>query len=154
MRKKLPLELRFWAKVIKTENCWLWTAFRNGDGYGIIRINRERTRGTHRVSWELTNGPVPDGLLVLHKCDVPACVNPAHLFLGTNQDNTDDKMRKGRHHKIVGEQQARAKLTDASVRSIRQEKSNSTFRELAQKYGVSKSCIEFVVRGTTWSHVQ
>jgi len=87
------IEERFWAKVEKTDDCWLWTGATFGDGYG----NCSRLRA-HRVSWELANGPVPGGLCVLHHCDRPLCVRPRHLFLGTRKDNSDDKIAKGRHY--------------------------------------------------------
>lgn len=89
---------RFWSKVNKTDTCWLWTARTNNWGYGAIcagGMNNGWLRA-HRVAWELTNGPIPKGAYVLHKCDVPACVNPDHLWLGSLKDNTQDMMRKGR----------------------------------------------------------
>jgi len=95
-------ECRFWAKVAKTEDgCWNWTASKRHKGYGAFCYYRDD--GTlvqgraHRYSWEIHNGDIPDGMFVLHSCDNPACVNPDHLFLGTNQDNVDDMMRKGRN---------------------------------------------------------
>ena len=77
--------------------CWTWTRATNKAGYGKIGSGEGAgTLATHRVSWELTNGPVPDGLFVLHRCDNPPCCNPAHLFLGTSRDNTLDMIAKGR----------------------------------------------------------
>jgi HNH endonuclease len=96
-RMKLTREERFWKKVdkrTKTE-CWLWLAALNY-GYGFFSPKTGRTVYAHRFVWELVNGPIPHGLCVLHKCDVRSCVNPNHLFLGTNQDNTTDAKRKGR----------------------------------------------------------
>jgi hypothetical protein len=91
-------EDRFWSRVDKTDGCWLWTGWTSRFGYGRIkRDNRECL--THRVSWELTNGPIPDGMCVLHRCDVPACVRPDHLFLGTKTDNAADRTAKGRTHR-------------------------------------------------------
>ena len=89
---------RFWNKVMKiveTDECWEWIAFKNKDGYGLFGYNGKNQKA-HRVSWQLHNGPIPDGLCVLHKCDNPSCVNPNHLFLGTNADNIKDRVNKNR----------------------------------------------------------
>ena len=100
-RRSRPLrsfEALFWGHMEKTAACWFWTGATVKDGYGTIRVGGRQAiaRGAHRVSWELHNGPIPSGQLVLHTCDTPACVNPNHLFLGTHQDNADDKIAKGR----------------------------------------------------------
>ena len=88
---KAGYEEGFWRKVQRDDGCWMWTAGRDGDGYGSYRNKR-----AHRVAWQLTRGPIPDGLVVCHSCDNPACVRPDHLFLGTQQDNIQDMLRKGR----------------------------------------------------------
>lgn len=102
-RPSIPIADRFWSKVQKTDACWLWTSNVHHNGYGQIAqsrngATRQRWVWAHRVAWELTHGPIADGLLVLHRCDTPLCVNPAHLFLGTHLENIADSVRKGRYN--------------------------------------------------------
>ena len=89
---------RFWARVNRTDDCWLWTGWKDWGGYGILTV-KDKNIKAHRFSWELFFGPIPLGLKVLHKCDVRLCVNPDHLFLGTNLDNSRDMVNKGRGRK-------------------------------------------------------
>jgi len=88
---------RFWAKVAKSDGCWLWTGARASNGYGSFRFaDRPCATAAHRAAWELACGPIPHGMHVLHRCDNPPCVNPAHLFLGTHLENVRDREAKGR----------------------------------------------------------
>jgi hypothetical protein len=88
-------EARFWARVDKSGECWLWTGPRDKDGYGKANVRRRALRA-HRVSWTMANGAIPEGLIVCHRCDTPACVRPDHLWLGTQLDNVRDMTAKGR----------------------------------------------------------
>lgn len=96
-----PIHLRFWRRVTKAgDGCWIWMGSKDGGGYGTISTVRNGSPAkAHRLSWEMRNGPIHDGLEICHKCDTPACVNPDHLFLGTHQENMRDMAAKGRIHK-------------------------------------------------------
>lgn len=150
--REQPIEDRFWGFVDKSGDCWLWTGARFDSGYGSFSIKRKGCRA-HRVSWELSFGPIPDGKLVLHRCDNPPCVNPSHLFLGTGADNSADMVQKNRH--LYGERNHNAKLTEAFVLEIRRDYASgaTTFRDLAKHYGVHESIVADAVQGKTWKHV-
>lgn len=96
--KRGSVEFRFWSKVVRGPKCWKWVANKNNAGYGMLRRGGLANKTpAHRISWEIHNGPIPEGMFVLHKCDNPECTNPEHLFLGTPADNMKDKESKGRH---------------------------------------------------------
>lgn len=126
--------------------CLLWTGCTIKDGYGHIRVNGKLVL-THRLAWSVANGPVPAGQQVLHRCDVPACVNPDHLFLGTHADNMADKTTKGRNNL--------AKLTAADVLAIRARLAVGGESQLAigRDFGVSQAAVSFVKLGKRWSHL-
>ena len=139
-----PFEDRFWEKVNKTEGCWYWTGATHG-GYGEINI-RGKIRTASRVAWELTFGPIPDGLFVCHHCDTPRCVNPAHLFLGTNLDNTHDRIAKRRGN---------ARLNQEIVRKIRQMAIDGYPKtHIAKHFGIGNSTVHHVLKRDTWGHVE
>jgi hypothetical protein len=158
-----PFEIRFWAQVNKAGPtregvdgpCWLWTGATKGQGhgYGVVARNGRSTRA-HRASWEMHAGRSADGLCVLHKCDNPPCVNPAHLFLGTHKKNAEDKMAKGRAVLPRWESRARnpnARLSDGDVASIRAARAAGEGpTSLSRRFGIHKSHVHRIVRGTTW----
>ena len=155
MGKSIPLEERFWAKVAirGPKDCWLWLGATYTDGYGQVRIKRHNVR-VHRVSWMLAGGSIPDNMLVLHKCDTPKCVNPSHLFLGTQQDNARDMIQKGRGRDRKGEKSGTAKLTANDVLEIRCLCANGVSQSVVAKmFGVSRPNISVIKCGKTWSHV-
>jgi hypothetical protein len=135
---------RFWSHVDKSGECWTWTAFRNKTGYGMARW-REQSTLANRVAWEISHGAIPEGLFVCHHCDNPSCVNPSHLFLGTNADNVRDKVAKGRQYK---------RLTIEQVNEIRRlfKAKEMNRGELAKRFGVSHTTICAVVDYRLWKH--
>ena len=146
--------VRFWSKVDKSGTspaaqrgtalglgeCWLWTAGSAGEGYGIFDHVR-----AHRWAFQETNGPVPVGQCILHRCDTRRCVRPAHLFLGSRLDNVRDMDAKGRRTVLRGADNGRSKLTGDQVEDIRCNRENNTRLELARRHGVSKSTIDAVL---------
>ena len=150
-----PIEALFWAKVDKRgpDECWNWTAGLFKTGYGKFNMDG-KLRRAHRVSWEFANGrPAPDDLMICHTCDNRACVNPAHLFLGTRSDNMKDAVKKGRAKGLPpGESHPSARLTVEQVREIRAV-TNPDRQELARKYGVTPVHIDQIRARLKWKHV-
>ena len=161
---------RFWAKVdhLGADECWEWKAARNKNGYGEVRWGGASAR-SHRVAYELANGPIPAGLAVCHACDNPPCCNPAHLFLGTSQENTADRVAKGRSARVAGDANGshlhpealwrgsrnhQSKLTEPAVVDIRQRlAAGESHRSIARSYGVVRETISAIARGQRWRHV-
>ena len=149
-------EERFWSKVDKNgaNSCWNWTTGKDRYGYGQITINKRNLR-SHRVSYAIRHGDIENGLHCLHECDNPACVNPDHLFLGTNQDNMDDKVSKGRQVSLKGESNGTAKLTAVKVLEIKRLLAGGvTQRAIASVYGVSQKNVSLIKAGKRWAHVK
>lgn len=148
---------RFWSKVarIDGDGCWMWTASVDSDGYGQLSrgSHGDGNVKAHRLSWELHNGPIPDGLGVLHRCDTPACVRPDHLFLGTQAENMRDMDRKGRRGSFdsAGASNPNARLTSEQVAEIRaQSRAGVSRSELARRFGVGTSTVSRIALGQAW----
>ncbi len=169
----IPAVIRFWSKVdisAGPDSCWPWLTFCDKDGYGVFMDTSQKNVRAHRFSWQLAHPdkPIPDGMFVCHNCpdgDNEKCVNPAHLWLGTNTDNQQDASRKGqlafgtrngRYTKPEttkrGEQHGMSKLTEAAVREIRQ--SNEPSALIAARFGLKGRAVRYVREGITWKHVK
>lgn len=147
--------LRFWSKVRirDIDDCWPWMqALRHRRSpYGAFWI-KGKTRPSNRIAYTIANGDIPDSLVVCHSCDNSTCCNPKHLFLGTQQENIQDRDRK--NHTACGKRQHLSKLTSTSVLSIREQYNNGISREsLRKEYQVSYSTIDAIVKRRTWKHI-
>lgn len=166
------VKARFFRKVSKTETCWIWLGNHDHHGYGLMSIGGRagRQHPAHRISYTMFVGPIPDGLLVCHTCDVRNCVNPDHLFIGTSRDNTQDMIAKGRNRWSYGDQSgartkpwalargeriASSKLTEDAVREMRRlrEVERLTIVELGLRFGVHHAVVSRVLRKLAWAHV-
>lgn len=150
----------FYSKITKdASGCWLWNGVLDKKGYGRIFVNRKRYFA-HRLSWIVHNGEIPQGMYILHKCDNPTCVNPDHLFIGTQKDNVDDCIEKGRRKhvaeslcRIYGSKNGGARLTENDVIEIKKRLSvGEQQKRLAIEYGVGRATIWDIAHGKTWSN--
>jgi hypothetical protein len=150
------LKRRFDSKVNKVTSifyngtcCHEWTASVDTAGYGQIRNGKLAL--THRLVWEMSCGPIPDGMQVLHRCDNRRCVNPGHLFLGSHDDNMADKVAKGRQSSLRGSRNGNSKLTDTQVLEIRA--AIGPQRAIAKQYGVNQRLVWAIKHKVMWSHI-
>jgi hypothetical protein len=155
-RRQLLFPALFWSRVeIGSEDqCWNWTGGKTQKGYGVCENIKRGVRSAHRAAWTLIYGPIKKGLSVLHHCDNPPCCNPLHLFVGTNNDNIQDMVSKGRHGMFQAnpESHPRAKLTWPKVKEIRRlyAAGAAGYENLGKRYGVSQATTWAIVKHKTW----
>ena len=152
--KTTTMEQRFLSKINKIEDgCWEWNAFKNNDGYGKIRV-AGKTLARHRVAYELWKGEIPDGMCILHSCDNPPCCNPAHLSIGTRDENNKQRKERGRGRTNPhrGEACNSSKLTEQQVLEIRAI-NNMSQSAIARMYGITQSNVFNIVSRKSWSHI-
>lgn len=139
------------CQAVTESGCWIWTGSLCGKGYGMMKAPELGQVRAHRISWVLHKGPIPDGLNVLHKCDMRCCVNPAHLFVGTQKQNVHDMISKGRERYQIGETSYQHKLTDSDVMMIRG--SSKSCEYWAKHFGMNPGTIRRAKLGHKWKHL-
>jgi HNH endonuclease len=154
--RRMNLADTFEERVVKTPTCWLWTGYKNSYGYGLFSLGRHGKTfnvPVHRFAWESRNGPIPAGGHVLHSCDVPSCVNPDHLRLGTHTENMADMVTRKRL--AIGSRHGMARLTEAQVAEIKglYARGGILQSEIARRYNVVQQTISRIVTGKDWGHV-
>jgi hypothetical protein len=161
----VPVSERFWDKVEKGQSCWIWTGAHHPYGYGVIwNTGHTQRLRAHRVAWELTNGEIPQGKHVLHTCDRPACVNPAHLYIGTPSDNSRDMVERKRGP--LGERNGNALLTASQVLDIRKHfpcrpgktgprdpSVKAIAKMLCKKHKISRQHLSRIAYRERWKHL-
>lgn len=177
-RPKTDPAARFWAKVDKSSTCWNWTADVNTRGYGFFALRHGVKIYAHRYSYQLAAGPIPKGLFICHRCDNPRCVRPDHLFAGTQKQNIQDAVSKGRmargdrqgSRKVFlsrapaelreptnayarGAKHGMSKLTEPKIRTIRLLSSTMTQGAIAHQFGVTAGAVSLILSRKRWAHV-
>jgi hypothetical protein len=141
------------AHTKEDENgCWIWQGALSREGYGKVRSRNGRYLSTHRAAYEVQHGPIPEGMLVCHKCDVRKCIRPSHLWLGTHLENLRDRDAKGRGRPLRGTRNPSAKLTQADVERIRALYSTGKLScaKIAQQFGVARQTVHAIVLRRKW----
>lgn len=146
----------FATRVVEVlpSGCHIWMGGVNDQGYGLIRHGLRHKRA-HRVAWEMANGPIPEGMVILHSCDVPSCVNPHHLTAGTQADNLKDMHAKsrGKTPDVRGERQGSAKITAEDVRQIRLLHGALRTDDIAAMFNIHPSNVRLIAARKAWRHV-
>lgn len=151
--KLMPMQVRFWGKVDKSGDCWLWTGATNtGNGYGRFMMRSRKPKFAvvdyaHRASWFIVNGFIPDGMFVCHRCDNPKCVRPSHLFLGRHEENMQDMASKGRH---VGSR----KLSNQDVLAVHQmRREGISNKVIAATFSLTRTHVSKILNGHFWKEL-
>ena len=155
MRQTIQDRFEKKVEMIPFSDCHHWTAATNKFGYGKISLSQSTWQFAHRMSWEFANGPVPEGMYVLHTCDNPGCVNPSHLYLGSHKDNAQDRERRQRGNHAKGSSHGRSKLSAEQVIEIRKLYNSGQYscRKLGKMFGVDGKSIADIVNGRNWTHL-
>lgn len=144
---RIPVKDRLLANhAVDVNGCWIWLRGKTRDGYGVLGDGRGKQLRAHRASYEVFVGPVADGLLVCHRCDTPLCINPAHLFTGSPQENMSDMVAKGRKPKTIPKKQKVSDAERETIKTLRRQ--GATLKELASQYGVSFQTISAICLGS------
>lgn len=153
----MNLPQRIYDKIFPEPNtgCWLWTGSLNASGYGTMKLtDSKQTSLVHRFVYKQLVSDIPAGLVVCHTCDVRSCVNPAHLFLGTVKDNSDDMIRKGRSYNRFGSNNPRAILTESDVKSIRSMYTSGIRKQvIADTFGVKFCTVDDIIYKRSWKEI-
>lgn len=148
---------RFWetAEPELNTGCWLWSGPTMTGGYGSAYVGNYRKRGAHRVAYEIAKGEIPRGMLVCHRCDTRACINPDHLFLGTHADNSADMVAKGRARPglVRGGLNAKTKIAPEDIPLIRAARGAERQEDTARRFGISQVMVSRIQRKMSWAHV-
>lgn len=144
-------EIEAWTIPVPEAGCWIWVRGTDSCGYGKTYVHGKHV-GAHRASYEAFKGAIPDGLEVLHSCDTPACCNPDHLSVGTHQQNSHDRVRRGRSARLVGAHNPSARLDEESVRLIRSHKGSHS--SAARAFGVSIATAHRIRTNSSWSNLK
>lgn len=143
---------KFFEKVFKTQNCWLWKAAKTNKGYGNF-WNGQRLIMAHRFSYILHKGEIPDGMFVMHTCDNPPCVNPDHLVTGTPRENTLDMFKKGRNVSRYTYKQSRVADMVPAIRK-RYSENECSYREICEEFGLSIRTVWLILSGKSYKDIK
>jgi lambda repressor-like predicted transcriptional regulator len=147
---------RLSERVVRSGDCMLWQGCRGSRGYGLMAVGKYNREATHRVAWAIANNKRPPaGMHVMHSCDTPQCVNPAHLSIGTAKDNQRDSVNKGRKNSLKGSANKWAKTTeDALITAAALFANGHTYRSISARLGISRAALVKTLQGHRWPHIQ